>query len=37
MQIRDPRHKRRLIIKSVDVVLFGSPPRKILNHLFVLK
>ncbi|CAF1297206.1 unnamed protein product [Rotaria magnacalcarata] len=25
MQIRDPRHKRRLIIKSTDVVLFGPP------------
>jgi hypothetical protein len=34
MQIRDPRHKRRLIIKSVDVVLFGPPPRKISNRSF---
>ncbi|CAF2596650.1 unnamed protein product [Rotaria sp. Silwood2] len=25
MQIRDPRHKRRLIIKATDVVLFGPP------------
>lgn len=28
MQIRDPRHKRRLIIKATDVVLFGPPQRK---------
>ncbi|CAF4263732.1 unnamed protein product, partial [Rotaria magnacalcarata] len=27
MQIRDPRHKRRLIIKATDVVLFGPPQR----------
>ncbi|CAF4414585.1 unnamed protein product, partial [Adineta steineri] len=27
MQIRDLRHKRRLIIKATDVVLFGPPPR----------
>ncbi|CAF1099606.1 unnamed protein product [Adineta ricciae] len=26
MQIRDLRHKRRLIIKATDVVLFGPPP-----------
>ncbi|CAF3645110.1 unnamed protein product [Rotaria sp. Silwood1] len=27
MQIRDPRHKRRLIIKATDIVLFGPPQR----------
>ena len=27
MQMRDPRHKRRLIIKATDVVLFGPPQR----------
>ena len=27
MQIRDLRHKRRLIIKATDVVLFGPPQR----------
>lgn len=27
MQIRDPRHKRRLVIKATDVVLFGPPQR----------
>ncbi|UJR33378.1 hypothetical protein I4U23_020826 [Adineta vaga] len=26
MQVRDLRHKRRLIIKATDVVLFGPPP-----------
>ncbi|CAF4105810.1 unnamed protein product, partial [Rotaria sp. Silwood2] len=30
MQIRDPRHKRRLVIKATDVVLFG-PPKHIHN------
>jgi hypothetical protein len=37
MQIRDPRHKRRLIIKSTDVVLFG-PPQSIesnSDHIFI--
>jgi hypothetical protein len=28
MQIRDLRHKRRLIIKATDVVLFGPPQSK---------
>lgn len=27
MQIRDLRHKHRLIIKATDVVLFGPPQR----------
>ncbi|CAF0741682.1 unnamed protein product [Rotaria sordida] len=27
MQIRDPRHKRLLVIKATDVVLFGPPPQ----------
>ena len=31
MQIRDPRHKRRLVIKAADVVLFGPPQRKPFN------
>jgi len=31
MQIRDPRHKRRLIIKSTDIVLFGPPQRISFN------
>lgn len=34
MQIRDPRHKRRLIIKSTDVVLFGPPQRKTFHLKF---
>jgi hypothetical protein len=29
MHIRDPRHKRRLIIKATDAVLFGPPQSKI--------
>ncbi|CAF0756162.1 unnamed protein product [Adineta ricciae] len=32
MQIRDPRHKRRLIIKATDIVLFG-PPRRTHNFI----
>ena len=28
MHIRDVRDKRRLIIKSIDVILFGPPQRK---------
>ncbi len=31
MQIRDPRHKRRLIIKATDIVLFGPPQRILFN------
>jgi hypothetical protein len=31
MQVRDPRHKRRLIIKATDIVLFGPPPSMELN------
>ncbi len=31
MQIRDPRHKRRLIIKATDIVLFGPPQRLSFN------
>lgn len=27
MHIRDVRDKRRLIIKSIDVILFGPPQR----------
>ena len=27
MQIRDARHKRRLVIKATDIVLFGPPQR----------
>ena len=27
MHIRDPRHKRLLMIKATDVVLFGPPQR----------
>jgi hypothetical protein len=34
MQIRDPRHKRRLIIKATDIVLFGPPPRILFDHSF---
>jgi hypothetical protein len=33
MQIRDPRHKRRLVIKATDVVLFGPPQRKIFDFI----
>lgn len=32
MQIRDSRHKRRLVIKATDVVLFGPPQR---THSFI--
>lgn len=32
MQIRDSRHKRRLLIKATDVVLFGPPQR---THSFI--
>ncbi len=36
MQIRDPRHKRRLIIKSTDIVLFGPPQRKLFNFILII-
>jgi Flp pilus assembly protein TadB len=36
MQIRDPRHKRRLIIKAADVVLFGPPQRSSCLSLFIV-
>ncbi|CAF1031135.1 unnamed protein product [Rotaria sordida] len=32
LQIRDPRHKRRLIIKATDIVLFG-PPQRIHSYI----
>lgn len=37
MQIRDVRHKRILMIKSTDLVLFGPQPSKpkIRTHLFL--
>ncbi|CAF0721856.1 unnamed protein product [Didymodactylos carnosus] len=38
MHIRDPRHKRRLIIKATDVVLFGPPqnPHNLVKDMILM-
>jgi hypothetical protein len=31
MQIKDPRHKSRFMLKATDLILFGIPPSKYQN------
>lgn len=36
LQIKDLRHKRLMILKATDIVLFGVPPSKIISYILLI-